>query len=311
MGAAEKYKYTIHIKTKHSGLCDRVRVIIIGFYLLDKLGPDAGMLVNWDKNAMQCCCDFKDLFIVPTNTAFTSSGSIKEEVSIHINCDETVTGTCDEVASYVKERNDLWELEKLISVVDGWNALHWTHHFDITYDAADGEVILTFMNMEDRYVDLDKKRYYKCLKPSEELQSRIDGFREGLGISENVIGIHIRGTDMNDIHGEEKIREEAGSLRDQMEQAVRENPGQKFFFCTEDKNIENMFLEWFDKKLIILPDKHYLVKGKRRDMENLQDAVVELWLLSMCNYDDRVKLRSNSRFTLFPALIKQRVNDDV
>jgi len=313
MNTAKEYKYMINIKTKHSGLCDRIRVIIIGVYLLDKLGQDAGMVVNWDKKALQCCCDFKDLFMVPERTVFTSSGSKVEEASIHIKYDESEFKKYNGITSYVRTRDDLWELQELLSRIDSWNALQWTHHFDIEYTIEGDNIILTLMNMEDRYIDLDKNIYYKLLRPTNELRERIGEMTKRFRISKDVIGIHMRGTDKNEVNGVEFVENEINSIRLQIGRILEQNPSQKFLFCTEDKAIEDRFLQRFGSNLIILPDKHYIfhLKGQKRTRENLKDAVVELWLLSMCNYNDKVKLRSNSHFTRFPGLIKQRGNNDI
>ena len=311
-GNEGKYKYTIDVKTGHSGFCDRVRPVITGFYLMDKLGPQARMAVNWDRDAMPCQYDFADLFAVPEKTIFTSLGSREDEVSIRIKYDDAALKRCEDVVSYVKVRLDLKELQDLLSLIDGWNAHSREPRFDVGYKVADGEIILTLASDHDRYPDLDKRRCYRYLRPAPKLRHRIDSLRKEFAVSRDVIGVHVGSTDKNAVNGPGLVEDRIGSVRSQMGGILKENPAQRFLFCAEDKSIVDRFIGWFGDNLIVIPGKHYVESTRLssdRTKEYLEDAVVELWLLSMCDYNKKLKMHYYSSFTKLLEFLKMTFRD--
>lgn len=124
------------------------------------------------------------------------------------------------------------------------------------------------------------QEFIKTLEPIDELKLKISSFIVGTQINKNVIGVHARGTDFSGMS--------ANSYIPQMRQF-----NNSFYVCSDSKDIENSIKNEFGARVIIR-EKHYVEKANKtncgwvnnilRNTQSVQDAVIDLYLLSKTNF---------------------------
>ena len=130
----------------------------------------------------------------------------------------------------------------------------------------------------------DSHEFIRNLKPIKEIQDKIDYYTTKLNLSENVIGIHARGTDFGDY---------LEQYMHAIQYILNENPSQQFFLSTEDPIYEENIKEKFGNNIICRKKDTYIIKDNSKPWndhnsfyitkEHAQEAVEDIFLLSKTN----------------------------
>jgi hypothetical protein len=130
----------------------------------------------------------------------------------------------------------------------------------------------------------DSHEFIQNLKPIKEIQDKIDYYTTKLNLSENVIGIHARGTDFGD-YLEQYMHD--------IQCILNKNPSQQFFLSTEDPIYEEKIKEKFGNNIIFRKKDNYIIKDNSKPWndhnsfyitkEHAQEAVEDIFLLSKTN----------------------------
>ena len=120
---------------------------------------------------------------------------------------------------------------------------------------------------------------------------------------DNAIGVHIRYTD-------KKPKKQLTRLIKELQYQIRGN--NKIFLCTDNKDIEDDFIESFGNKIIATKKYIPKVEGKgihiwsaQQNNENLKlqmfrESLMDMWLLSKCKY---LYWQGNSSFSYISTLL--------
>jgi len=124
------------------------------------------------------------------------------------------------------------------------------------------------------------EEFVKTLEPIDELKIKISSFISEHNIDKTVIGVHARGTDFSGTS--------ASTYIPQMKSF-----NNRFYVCSDSKDIENSIKNEFGNRVIIR-EKHYVDKFNKnnsawvnnilRNVESVQDAVVDLCILSKTDF---------------------------
>lgn len=131
---------------------------------------------------------------------------------------------------------------------------------------------------EEFYLSSDKEKtivpQLKLIKPNSQIQSKIDEFLSKHDLS-NVIGIHIRKGD--------KLYDIRENILNQKYINVINLLNRKMLLCTDDMKTATKLTKMFPQ-IIIYNKKTYgsRILMNNRDIQSIEDAVIELYLLSKC-----------------------------
>ena len=124
----------------------------------------------------------------------------------------------------------------------------------------------------------DRKAIAKTLLPTPEISSRVDEVVTRLGITKEVIGVHVRGTDRKMSDFKAKIQNAMG----RMWEILQNNPGQKFFVSSDERLIELGFFKKFPDNVLI-NDNKYNERVSRAPVA-VEEGLVNLLLLSRTTF---------------------------
>lgn len=110
-----------------------------------------------------------------------------------------------------------------------------------------------------------------------------------------IIGIHIRSLESRlywsedlDVKGNDRLNR----LLKFYKKKIIENKEKKIFICSDSKKIEENFLKEFPDQVLTIEKEHpYHVENNKYQERNLNsniDAIIDLLLLSECNYNDLI-----------------------
>lgn len=145
--------------------------------------------------------------------------------------------------------------------------------------------------------------FIQSLRPIKEIQDKIDLESTELGLNNNIIGIHARGTDFN---------VNISYYTNQIESFIKNNISAKFFLSTDDSEYENIICNMFGDKIITRKKRLHLEKVEKSTgwdynflitKEKSQDSVVDLFLLSKTNIQI---FNPNSTFYEVAQIISQK-----
>lgn len=109
---------------------------------------------------------------------------------------------------------------------------------------------------------------FDIFHPTPRLQARID--KEASALGENAVGVHIRRTD--------NARSIAQSPTEMFVQRMRqESPETRFYVATDDESVKQLLHQEFPQRIQTLPRQ-----AQRGTLQGMEDAVVEMFLLSRC-----------------------------
>ena len=117
--------------------------------------------------------------------------------------------------------------------------------------------------------DITKDSDYSIFKPIDSIKKR-----NPIGISDNVIGIHIRRTD-----NEKSVScSPTGLFVQKMHEEIKDGEDVKFFLATDDPQEEALLKERFGNRIIINPKTSL----DRNNPIAIQEALLDLYSLSRC-----------------------------
>lgn len=240
-----------------SGLSNRLRLISSCLYLKERL--DADLLVIWEKDE-GLYADYEDIF--QPNPHFTLLRNADKYKYIIRN--KSLTKSKSILKKAVDVVNDKLAKSAGVDLVLFDEDIA-KGYIDIERRAS--EVNTTYIYTCDEFYSYDKGIQTfiptpKILKKLDEASSEFD---------ENTVGMHIRRTD-----SVKSIELSPLNLyEDKMSELISQNINQKVYIATDDPSIENHFKNSYPENVII-----YKKTFGRDTLEGIEDAVVELFLLS-------------------------------
>lgn len=128
---------------------------------------------------------------------------------------------------------------------------------------------------------LDKKHYPKIFRNIlyDETVILCLSIKKKLCIDKNVIGCHLRSTDLQNASKLNKIIDK-----------IKENQQQRYFVCSDNENTEKLFYHL--KNVVIIKKQSYVTmkiankgfhKNCLRDELSVQEALIDLCIMSMCD----------------------------
>jgi hypothetical protein len=235
------------------GLCNRLRVVISALILAEHTGRKCSLL--W-KPYNLCNCKYSDLF---------SYDPIIDVIPIW----------------YLKisRRLDLLPFRKVINktgiIIDqgklkeiGWiiDACQYENYDYLFFKDCYSDFIPSNLSPEEYK---DKISYYlQRLKPLKLIQKKL------FDIPPNTVGVHVR---RKDNHLAREVSTEELFIEN-MHHGVSENQNVQFFLATDDPIVETRFKNIFHDRIIVYKKSAY----SRNQKEAIQDALVDLLLLSRC-----------------------------
>lgn len=149
--------------------------------------------------------------------------------------------------------------------------INGTLHSNEDFDQVVGKSKKPYIYASNRfspYGDADASLF---LHPVKELQDRIDTVCKDF---DKVIGIHIRRTD--NVRSIETSTDE--KFFERMDQLLASNPDTRFFLATDSNEVKKLYEQRYGNKIIT---NHFDLS--RNTLEGMENAVVDLWCLSLCS----------------------------
>lgn len=137
--------------------------------------------------------------------------------------------------------------------------------------------------LKSKYIDTSLyPSIFRSLLHKDTIASCLD-IKNKYNIDKTVIGCHLRSTDLHNIPKLNEIIEK-----------IRLNIDQKYFICADNEDTENIFRNY--KNVVIIKKKSYVQlynsnnsnfrRNYVRDELSVQEALIDLCILSMCNTSD-------------------------
>ena len=117
-----------------------------------------------------------------------------------------------------------------------------------------------------------------------------------LGINTSIMGVHARGTDFTP---------DINFYQTSINNLLNDNPKQKIFVCSDDRNLESGLFTMFPNNLIFRSKENYTIRvsdGIDIDSSTLEDSIIDLLLLSKTNFKIYNPL---STFGLYAKLLSE------
>lgn len=228
-----------------AGLCNRMRSIASGIFVAKKLGVDA--VVYWNKEK-GCNCKFKDLFLPETvkKVKFIDGGGIINVIPCRRNLKIPLL------------------LQKL-------------RYSQVIYDFKSkyGDIFSILKDVDDILLESPHSMgehypFNEIFKPVDAVRKKIDSCIKDFE-GENIIGLHIRGTD--NVKAKNVSTIDMFILR--IDEEVEKAPNVKFFLATDEITVRESLLKRYGKRIIY--NENVL---SRDSVDGMQDAVVDLYCLS-------------------------------
>lgn len=124
-------------------------------------------------------------------------------------------------------------------------------------------------------------KYIKNLIPKKEIQNKINKYEKKYNINKDVIGAHVRGSDINI------------NVREYDRQFKKIDKNKKIFICSDDLEYEDYFIKRYKKRIIRIPKENYAFKmnldneswfnNTALNKESVKEGLIDLYLLSKTN----------------------------
>ena len=237
----------------HSGLANRIRVIISGLVFADIV--DQELLLIWRKDN-SLYCDFTDIF------------QINNKIVIR-NYDWRI-----EILNCIKNKRFIKPFFNKILSVDfslfdkDFKEFVWsTGSNNIDFNKLPIKVKnYYFFTCHEFYFD---EAYLKYLRPIVSIQKKIDS--NIVKFTDKTIGVHIRRTDHAIAINESPLESFIGIMRNDLSK----DKDTTFYLATDDKEVEIILMELFPNKILT-----YEKEFSKTNMKGVQDAMVDLYSLS-------------------------------
>lgn len=237
----------------HSGLANRVRVILSGLTFSDKVNQP--LTVIWSKDE-SLFCDFHDLYEVDDKFVVKNYGFIYKLLK------KALKSPLLKAAIYRMYSIDFSLFDKDIE------AYVWSTGSDIiNYQKLPQKVRNYFFSTCHEF-DFDRK-YLSCLRPVKSIRDMVD--KNTLSFTGKTIGIHIRRTDNLESITESPVDRFIQAMRYEVEA----DPAVNFFLATDDPEVESMLIQKFAGKVCI-----YKKDYSRSTEKGIKDAMVDLYSLA-------------------------------
>jgi len=167
-------------------------------------------------------------------------------------------------------------------------------------------VIMTNTFLKNINITISKQNL-RNMKFKKDVVDKADHYTKKFNLNKNVIGCHIRGTDLK-LHNPLNYNKEIQDI-------LNKNKQQLFFISSDDKEIEYNVKNKFKENIIIRPNKHYVEKNIKTEswlfkqnntlttVEMLKDSLIDLILLSKTNFI----IKSNiSTFSTYAEILGEK-----
>lgn len=244
----------------HSGLANRIRVIISGLALADLLNQN--LTVIWRKDAA-LYCDFYDLFEPQQKFKVVKYGALAKLLQLGEKHNRVKSAVGKMVYRSLSINFTLFDknVEKYVWST-GVNRLNTGI---LPNDFRNGYI----STCHEFYFD---RMYFKYLAPAEHIKEIIA--KTVAKFSKKTVGVHIRRTD----NVESITASPLQAFVDVMARDIANDRDVNFFLATDDPAVEEMLIERFPKKII-----RYKKVFSRQEVKGIQDAMVDLYCLSETN----------------------------
>jgi len=238
------------------GISNRIKILISCMRLSEKFGGET--IIYWPET-MTCYAKFSDLF----------QGNFDE-----LNKDRARKILRSKRVKYFDDDFKVFSKpKKEYNVFSGWRLILRPFENDFEKDPEGIEFGFEKVPIKLREEFL---RYLRKLKPTKEIQEKIDKFMKKNNLN-NFVGVHIRRGDF--INSSENCCGHISSddvFIERMEEEVRQNPETKFFLCTDSGELEKILKKRFKKRIVSFEKSSF----DKMDKEFVKEGLIDLLLLS-------------------------------
>ncbi len=246
------------------GLCNRLRPISSSMRLAEMLERE--LWIFWEPD-FRCPINYNELFDNKHNFIYSNDMLKLEDTSIcvsewDIKQEEVVFGRS--IFRYLinKKSNNICP--------DGCDT--------VTKD-IESENLILFSGYFFRQVEMiENEKYLKALRPKIDIQNRIDVISKTLNLNKDVIGMHVRGSDIN------------VGVEEYDFQFKKYKESERVFICSDDKKYEDFFIRKYGNKIIRFDKKYYsyrvnadnksYIDNTTMEHDGMKESLIDLYLLS-------------------------------
>ena len=237
----------------HSGLANRIRVIVSGLHLAEV--TQQSLVVFWKKDN-SLFCDYADLFEMDQCISLRKPSLINNLFNTFQNKKE-----------YLFFLKRIYNVDFTLFDKDlpryVWNSGSNNINFQLLPIKIRNYYIAT---CHEFYFD---SIYLKHLRPIEEIRNTIHN--NILKFSNKTIGVHIRRTDHVDAIRESSLDSFITIMRERLDV----EPNTNFFLATDDEQVELYLMKLFPEKIFV-----HKKQFSRKSVQGIKDAVVDLYCLA-------------------------------
>jgi len=243
------------------GISNRVKCLVSAWRIEDKYKRK--VVLYWPKNPI-CGCHFKDLF---ENDIHEIK---KEEIKKKLKNRSLFLLEDEENVFKNRKEKILVSHSPIILLFKG----EISENFAKEMPANKGKSIDHEFERIPKELREEILPYLRRLKPLKEIEKRINDFNKKHKL-ENCVGVHVRKGDFIVEGGPGDFSVDERFIN-RMKEVLKENKNQKFFLCTDSKEIEEKFKKIFGKKILIFPKTNF----DRTEVIFTQEGLIDLLLLA-------------------------------